>query len=132
MKKIILLMLILLFSCEDEGIAPNYGCTDVNAANYDADSNVDDDSCILSLTWTDDIKEIFTLCIDCHFELKENYSSINNSGMIDDLNPETNDMFRRINIEDVNDFEFMPQSYDPLSNTDIEKIRAWLLIGAPE
>ena len=31
-----------------------------------------------------------------------------------------------------NDPDFMPQGYDPLTSQNIEKIRIWLLEGAPE
>ena len=63
MKKILLLILLLLFSCKDEGIIPI----------------VDDDSYIEEYySWVEDIKHIFVSCIGCHDShvLTEDYSSI--------------------------------------------------------
>ena len=51
--------------------------------------------------------------------------------MIDDLDLETNDMFRRINL-DQEETDYMPEGEPPLSEIDKEKIRIWLLEGAPE
>ena len=133
MKKIILLISFLLFSCEDDGITPTYGCTDIKAtsASYDQYANVDDGSCEYNFTWTQDISYIFETCINCHFALEESYSSIVQSGMIDDLDIETNDMFRRINL-DQEEADYMPVGEPPLSEIDKERIRIWLLEGAPE
>ena len=133
MKKIIILNILLIFSCDDSGVSPNYGCQDVDAINFDIDANVNDESCLYNYTytWSNDMKQIFTTCINCHSELTEAYSSIYQSGMIDDLNPDTNDMFRRINLIEVED-EYMPLGEPPLSDENIDKIRIWLLEGAPE
>ena len=126
MKILLIFSLIILHSCQDSGIIPNYGCTDTNAENYDSGAQVDDGSCILeyTYTWSNDIVPILSNCIDCH-ELTVSFA-VNNS-----LNPEDNDMFRRINLT-PNTPDFMPQGYDPLTSQNIEKIRIWLLEGAPE
>jgi len=133
MKKIILLMALFLFSCEDSGIGPRYGCLDEDSINYDLTAIIDDGSCFYdyTYTWSQDIVPVFQVCIDCHGELNEDYSSIVQSGMIDDLNPETNDMFRRINL-DQEEADYMPVGEPALSEIDKEKIRIWLLEGAPE
>ena len=132
MKKIILLISLFLFSCEDSGIGPKYGCLDADSYNYDSTADIDDGSCIdYTHRWSNDIVPIFQACIGCHSELNENYSSIVQSGMIDDLNPGTNDMFRRINLDEMED-GYMPLGEPKLSADDIEKIRTWLLEGAPD
>ena len=126
MKKILLIILVFLFSCEDSGILPNYGCTSLEAENFNSMANLDDGSCIqeYTYTWNNDISPIFSACIECHDFSVEMIINGN-------LNPDNNEMFRRINLDPV-DSDFMPQGYDPLTDYNIEKIRIWLLEGAPE
>ena len=126
MKILLIFSLIMLHSCDDNGMIPSYGCMDPNAENYDLEAQLDDGSCILdyTYTWSNDIAPILLNCADCH-NLSVSFAVNNN------LNPEDNEMFRRINL-DSNDPDFMPQGYDPLTSQNIEKIRIWLLEGAPE
>ena len=71
MKNILLLSLILLFSCEDYGnplVVEIEGCTDPYSPNYNSSANIDDESCQYSFTFSDDINTIFAQsgCYDCH------------------------------------------------------------------
>ena len=52
MKTIALLLAILLFSCEDDGITPTYGCLNPSAANYEPNANIDDGSCVFLVTYS--------------------------------------------------------------------------------
>ena len=59
MKTIALLLTMLLFSCEDDGITPTYGCVNPSAVNYESNANVDDGSCVLEFTYNEHVKLIF-------------------------------------------------------------------------
>tara|TARA_Y100000996_G_C22265863_1_gene537895 strand:- start:97 stop:579 length:483 start_codon:yes stop_codon:yes gene_type:complete len=85
---IIITLVLILFSCSDEGVNPIYGCTNEQAPNYNSDANIDDGSCDCNvaspLTWIcdddayeyacylytydNDIYDIFNNngCLDCH------------------------------------------------------------------
>jgi len=48
LKKIIapiFFILLIFFSCEDDGITPNFGCMSSNACNYNTSANQDDGTC---------------------------------------------------------------------------------------
>ena len=40
----ILLILVVFFSCDDQG-GPSYGCTDIDACNYDSNAELEDGTC---------------------------------------------------------------------------------------
>ncbi len=42
--KYFLIIIIIFFSCEDQG-GPSYGCTDIDACNFDSEAEVEDGSC---------------------------------------------------------------------------------------
>ena len=137
MRQLSLLILILLFSCEDDGIFQNYGCMNEAAINYEQSANVDDDSCILNITYSyeGDIEQIFSSnCTICHSQsvnsplppFLNTYDLIKNCDCTVALDPSASPLYLNI------DSGYMPYESSPLSNEDKEKIRIWILEGMPE
>ena len=48
-KYFILLILIIFFSCDDQG-GPSYGCTDIDACNYDSNAELEGGTCVYPLS----------------------------------------------------------------------------------
>ena len=59
-KHILLLSVLFLFSCSDEGINPVYGCMDDLACNYISNANIDDDSCVYIFSEECDCEEVLS------------------------------------------------------------------------
>ncbi len=140
MKILIPIILMFIFSCEDDGITPNYGCTNQNALNYDSSANVEDGSCIVSATYTytSDIESIFiNACTGCHSAsggytpYLNSYEALDNCDCIVPYNHSSSMLYDRITRE--NDEEgFMPDGEDPLTDEAIHKIKIWILEGLPK
>jgi len=137
MKKILPLIIIFIFSCEDDGVTPNYGCTNPEASNYQENANVDDGSCFLDITYSytdDNIESIFSNnCISCHSSsggqtpYLDTYNRIKDCDCTVAFNPDNSQLYNY--IED----DTMPDGGgSPLSPEDKEKIRIWILGGMPE
>ena len=136
MKTIALLLSILLFSCEDGGIGPNYGCTNLDAVNYDPNANIDDASCILpdnsTLNYTSYFQNIFSSeCFVCHFN-GANYSveDLENIGWLTPGDASTSELYTRITLPESNVLS-MPQNLPPLGTVTIIQIEEWINNGCP-
>ena len=71
MKKIVVLLLIILFSCEDYGnplVVEIEGCTDPYSPDYNSSANLDDGSCSFTYLYSDDIYPLLNThgCVGCH------------------------------------------------------------------
>ena len=71
MKIILVLLLLMFYSCEDYG-NPIYeeilGCTDQYSPAYNESANIDDESCTYQYTYASDINTLLNGhgCIGCH------------------------------------------------------------------
>ena len=69
---IIIALVLILYSCSDEGVNPIYGCTDFMYAEYNPNANIDDGSCSQEnpdlLFYEPDILYLFSSsgCLGCH------------------------------------------------------------------
>ena len=71
MKKIVVLLLIILFSCEDYGnplVVEIEGCTNPYSPNYNDSANLDDGSCSYTFSYSNDIYLLLNNhgCLACH------------------------------------------------------------------
>ena len=136
MKKILPFIIIFIFSCEDDGITPNYGCINPEAINYQENANVDDGSCIFDTTISyhhDNLDQIFSSnCISCHsssggqIPYLDTYKLIKNCDCTTAFNPDESQLYIEINSNN------MPQGSSPLADQDKEKIRRWISEGMPK
>ena len=143
---ILLIIVLLISSCDDEGINPVYGCMNPNYEEYDPSANIDDGSCSdtnLDLTYYDsDIYPLFLIngCLGCHtgfdnggLDLSTYNGTINgsNNGSIIDLdNPSESLLFTTFYENGLMcDNIGICYSWDQL---DINTIIAWINLGALE
>ena len=137
MRKLSLLILILLFSCEDDGISPNYGCMNETAFNYDENANVDDGSCDLgSPDYLQYIQPIFDAnCTSCHgaknpeggLNLLSHASLMSggNSGEVIILEDASNSKLWQL----ISQYS-MPPGNNNLTASEINLIEDWIIGGA--
>lgn len=139
MKILIPIILMFIFSCEDDGVSPSYGCMDSNAANYDGNANVDDGSCNSIYTYTNHIKPILdNHCIECHFGQSPMYGNLNLTSYDDMMNG--GDSGELINLNDIYENTLLWIRIDdggmpPSENLDEQSMnifRRWIEQGAIE
>jgi len=126
MKKIILLFIIILFSCKDYG----------NPLSVDDDDSDGGDNS--SYTYSD-IQNIFNeYCTGCHHNGQNpsgglnltSYDDVMNSGSVDSENTaESSQLYNRIILQESDGLS-MPQDSPKLSDANIALIERWINDGA--
>ena len=133
----ILSIILLLFSCSDEGEIPIYGCLDPYADNYDMGANVDDGSCVCEVnsnpiyTFNDIVSTLNGYaCSGCHFK--------SNGPIEGDLNLENYDDIE-LRIRKCNNAESLLIEKITIGSMAthadsilIEILGIWISEGAPE
>tara|TARA_B110000438_G_C15472937_1_gene503942 strand:+ start:127 stop:552 length:426 start_codon:yes stop_codon:yes gene_type:complete len=138
MKTIIVLITLFIFSCEDDGIMPTYGCLNPSAENYEPNANVDDGSCIFQATFIDHVKPIFdSNCISCHGSVLPD-GDLNLTNYDDMMSGGDSGPLLNINVSYDNtvlwsriDGGGMPP-LGQLSSNDLQIIKIWIEQGIPE
>ncbi len=148
-KILVILSLLLIFqSCEDNGTGPHQCLEEVG--DQDNDGICDDvDNCVgqydcagicegSSVCFTSDILPIFNQnCVACHGNSGNLYLGTYNSTMLTGNsgtpaivpgNLEQSEIWRRIFISG----DMPPSNEQPLTSNEIETIRLWILQGAVE
>ena len=136
MKKILILILFLLYSCEDDGLTPIYGCTDINSLDYDSNANFDNGSCSsYPPDYTNVIQSIFDAnCTMCHDGTNpdggldlSSYVDLMNGGNSGDA-VITGDALNSNLWQRISDYS-MPPNFNLLQH-DIDLIEIWINAGA--
>tara|TARA_Y100000590_G_scaffold439708_1_gene564115 strand:- start:2526 stop:2921 length:396 start_codon:yes stop_codon:yes gene_type:complete len=129
MKNLLLIAVIFIYSCEDDGLVPNYGCTNLNAANYDSNANVDDGSCMINPTFDNYFKDLFiNSCSSCHSSEIESVENLTNVGWVNPGDPDNSLLFQRISLP-VKNPESMPQNLPNLNSVVTNNIKKWIEDG---
>ena len=130
-------MVLLLFSCGDEGEMPIYGCLDPNDAEYCSDCNVDDGSCVCEVnsnptyTFNDIVSTLNDYaCSGCHFESTGPINGNLNLENYDDIELRISkcNSTESLLIEKITTGSMATYADDPL----IEILGIWISEGAPE
>ena len=136
MKIIIISLALLTYSCEDDGVSPNYGCTITDAVNYDMYANVDDGSCVIpentiQLTYESYFRdELNQYCFGCHGYPNLDRDGFLSKGWVELGNPNNSDLYNRINLPESDPLS-MPQGQSNLGQDLIDKIQTWIENDCP-
>ena len=133
MKIIIISLALLVYSCEDDGVSPNYGCTDTSANNYDTDATVNNGNCenTIQLTYESYFRdELNQHCFGCHGYPNLDKDGFLSKGWVDLGNPNSSELYIRINLPE-SDSDFMPQNQSRLSQDLIDEIQTWIENDCP-
>ena len=136
MKIIIISLALLTYSCEDDGVSPNYGCTITDAVNYDMYANVDDGSCVIpentiQLTYESYFRDVFNqYCFGCHGYSNFDRDDFLSTGWVELGNPNISSLYNRINLPESDPLS-MPQGQSNLGQDLIDKIQTWIENDCP-
>ena len=147
MKKIVVLLLIILFSCEDYGnplVVEIEGCTDPYSPDYNSSANLDDGSCSYTFSYSNDIYLLLSNhgCLGCHgnsggLDLSSRSSLLEggNHGspvILGDI--DNNSLLIKVLLGSYNGIPEMDDAGygTTFENSEIEILKKWIEEGAPE
>ena len=136
MKIIIISLVLLAYSCEDDGVSPNNGCTITDAVNYDMYANVDDGSCVIPentnlLTYESYFRSVLDqYCFGCHGYSNLDRNQFLSTGWVVLGNPSSSSLYSRINLPESNPLS-MPQGQSNLGQDLIDEIQTWIENDCP-